>query len=131
MIGCLRTSTQSLRFILSLRLYSSFIISGPGSSEFLLHADAIHTGCPPFFYPQLIGRQLLVGCCHHAHLSLYYSPMVYVSKSCVPVNLFLSTAPLAYLKRHLAEREHSGSVVECLTRDRRAPCYSLTGVTVL
>ena len=27
--------------------------------------------------------------------------------------------------------EHSGSVVECLTRDRRATGSSLTGVTVL
>ena len=28
-------------------------------------------------------------------------------------------------------RERSGSVVECLTRDRRAPGFSLTGVTAL
>ena len=28
-------------------------------------------------------------------------------------------------------REHSGSVVECLTRDRRAAGSSLTGVTAL
>ena len=28
-------------------------------------------------------------------------------------------------------REHSGSVVECLTRDRRVACSSLTGVTAL
>ena len=28
-------------------------------------------------------------------------------------------------------REHSGSVVECLTRDREAPCSSHTGLTEL
>ena len=31
----------------------------------------------------------------------------------------------------LLDREHSGSAVECLTRDRRAAGSSLTGVTVL
>ena len=30
-----------------------------------------------------------------------------------------------------SKREHSGSVVECLTRDRRAAGLSLTGVTAL
>ena len=32
---------------------------------------------------------------------------------------------------HSQEREHSGSVVECFTRDRRAAGSSLTGVTTL
>ena len=32
---------------------------------------------------------------------------------------------------HLLVRERSGSVVECLTRDRRAAGSSLTGVTAL
>ena len=33
--------------------------------------------------------------------------------------------------RTLQDRERSGSVVECLTRDRRAAGLSLTGVTAL
>ena len=36
-----------------------------------------------------------------------------------------------YLHLHLHPRERSGSVVECLTRDRRAAGLSLTGVTAL
>ena len=31
----------------------------------------------------------------------------------------------------ISDREHSGSVVECLTRDRRVTGLRLTGVTVL
>ena len=45
---------------------------------------------------------------------------------------------LHFLKQHLTafyfyffELERSGSVVECLTRDRRAAGLSLTGVTAL
>ena len=37
--------------------------------------------------------------------------------------------PLRLILRH--DRERSGSVVECLTRDRRAVGSSLTGVTAL
>ena len=58
-------------------------------------------------------------------LSLYLFPYCYrgrkpsskhISKQCLPLTLL---------------RERSGSVVECLTRDRRAAGSSLTGVTVL
>ena len=38
---------------------------------------------------------------------------------------------LAILNLYVALRESSGSVVECLTRDRGAAGSSLTGVTVL
>ena len=34
-------------------------------------------------------------------------------------------------KSHVTARERSGSVVECLTRDRRTAGSSLTGVTAL
>ena len=34
-------------------------------------------------------------------------------------------------RTHLIHRERSGSVVECLTRDRRVAGSSLTGVTAL
>ena len=44
-----------------------------------------------------------------------------------PLNIFFSGTKRA---RALA-RERSGSVVECLTRDRRAAGSSLTGVTAL
>ena len=37
----------------------------------------------------------------------------------------------AYGLQHIPDRERSGSVVECLTRDRRAAGSSLTGVTAL
>ena len=47
---------------------------------------------------------------------------------CVPV-VQLITAVGGH--RALYCREHSGSVVECLTRDRGAVGSSLTGVTVL
>ena len=33
-------------------------------------------------------------------------------------------------KLSIVFRDHSGSVVECLTRDRGAACSSLSGVTV-
>ena len=36
-----------------------------------------------------------------------------------------------FIGMYLSNRERSGSVVECLTRDRRAVGSSLTGVTVL
>ena len=36
-----------------------------------------------------------------------------------------------FLKPFIGERERSSSVVECLTRDRRAAGSSLTGVTAL
>ena len=35
------------------------------------------------------------------------------------------------VKAESAHRECSGSVVESLTQDRRAVCYSLTGITVM
>ena len=35
------------------------------------------------------------------------------------------------IKEQIYKRERSGSVVECLTRDRRAAGSSLTGVTAL
>ena len=40
-----------------------------------------------------------------------------------------TTEPLHYLV--IVYRERSGSVVECLTRDRRAAGSSLTGITAL
>ena len=43
----------------------------------------------------------------------------------VPVNIF------SYVGTGLLARERSGSVVECLTRDRGAAGSSFTGVTVL
>ena len=45
--------------------------------------------------------------------------------------VFILNTMTAYNDKMTEKRERSGSVVECLTRDRRAAGSSLTGVTAL
>ena len=61
-----------------------------------------------------------------------------VSSQALPVPWMLADCTIYFYNKiglsiilHVHGREHSGSVVECLTRDRGAAGSSLTGVTVL
>ena len=47
------------------------------------------------------------------------------------IRLFVNDTIVYLTVSNQADRERSGSVVECLTRDRRAAGSSLTGVTAL
>ena len=73
---------------------------------------------------------------------VYISQLIRFARVCSNVddfnnrNLFLTAKLLkqirkAFSKFYYRHRERSGSVVECLTRDRRAAGSSLTGVTAL
>ena len=65
------------------------------------------------------------------HKRPYKSRFIANSSACTTTELsILLTSCLTAIKNHVI-RERSGSVVECLTRDRRAAGSSLTGVTAL
>ena len=55
----------------------------------------------------------------------------YMDKYTKAIYLFMDHTPASCIQCTILKRERGGSVVERLTRDRRAAGSSLTGVTVL